>query len=82
MSKLRNRKSDQSAQELSVNSSDMVENIKSQQRKWKNFDEFWKVISKQKGLNPELKQAVKAHFESMGFNHPSKFEAGLSHFGY
>lgn len=46
-----------------------------------SFDAWWLLKQTQVGLKPELKEAVRRHFESRGFMQDSRFDEGLRDFG-
>ncbi len=45
------------------------------------FDAWWMMKSNSLKLKPELKNAVKKHFESRGFLQSGEFDKGIEDFG-
>lgn len=47
-----------------------------------SFDAWWIQAAGKYGLNQDLKQSVKRHFEARGFMEYKKFNQGLRDFGF
>lgn len=45
------------------------------------FDRYWARARREYNRSKELGDAVWAHLKAIGHNKPSKFEAGIKHFG-
>ncbi len=47
-----------------------------------SFDSWWIQTMNKHELKPELREAVRKHFEARGFMDYKKFDAGLRDFGF
>jgi hypothetical protein len=46
-----------------------------------DFDAWWMLVSQMRGLKPQVKTAIKKHFEARGFMANKNFDDGLKDYG-
>lgn len=47
-----------------------------------SFDAWFSKVASERKFNPNLKEALKIHFEANGFMKDNRFDDGLKHFGF